>query len=351
MRIAMLTLNAYDNYGNALQKYALYRTLKKFADTVEVLWVAGTGSFIPYELELNQQAVGNLRNAVFMSVRQNKFKEFNEANLRTRFNIPNLRDLADEYDFFVVGSDQVWNPEFSVPGKFLDFAPPEKRIAYAASIAVPELPEEVLEDYRQKISEMAQVSVREREGCNLIEELTGTRPLQVVDPVFLLSPEEWRELSKPPTWFDPKKYKKGYVLTHFFNGNPPKQVYALAAQLELPMINLRDIDNFNHFTAGVEEFLYLADHATLFCTNNYHATTFAMIFRRPFIVYKYGNFLLSRFTRMNSLLNLFKLKDRLTDNGLNIKVKEPLEIDFSAYKKVLRTEQAKALKFLTNALW
>ena len=198
---------------------------------------------------------------------------------------------------------------------------------------------------------MAHVSVREREGCNLIEELTGTRPLQVIDPVFLLSVEEWREIEKRPTWLDQKKYKKGYMLTHFFSGKPPKQVYALAEKLGLPMINLRDIDNFNHFTTGVEEFLYLADKATLFCTNNYHATTFATIFRRPFIVYRYGNLLLSRFTRMNSFLNLFKFKDRLTDSELNIKLKDPLEIDFSTYKKVLRTEQTKALKFLTNALW
>ena len=351
MRIAMLTLNAYDNYGNTLQKYALYRTLKKFADTVEILWLTSMSPFIPYELELNRQAVGNLRNVAFMSVRQNKFKEFNEANMRTRFDIPNLLDLADEYDFFVVGSDQVWNPEFSVPGRFLEFAPPEKRIAYAASIAVPELPENVMADYRQKISKMARVSVRELEGRKLIEELTGKRPLQVVDPVFLLSSKDWRKHSKQPSWFDPKKYKKGYVLTHFFNGKPPKQVRALAARLELPMINLRDIDNFNYYTAGVEEFLYLVDNATLLCTNNYHATAFAMIFQRPFIVYKYDNLLLSRFTRMNSLLNLFKLKDRLTDNKLNIKVKKPLAIDFATYKKVLPTEQKKALKFLTNALW
>ena len=141
------------------------------------------------------------------------------------------------------------------------------------------------------------------------------------------------------------------MLTHFFNGKPPKQVHALAAQLELPMINMRDIDNFNYYTVGVEEFLYLVSKATLICSNSYHATAFAMIFQRPFIVYRYGDLLLTRFTRMNSFLNLFKFKDRLTNAELNTKLKDPLAIDFSTYKKVLRVEQAKALKFLTNALW
>ena len=351
MRIGMLTLNVYDNYGNILQKYALYRTLKKFAETVEVLWLTSTKPFTPHVLELNHQMVGNLRDVAFKCVRQNKFKEFDDANICTRFSIPHLADIADEYDYFVVGSDQVWNPEFFVPGRFLDFAPREKRIAYAASIAVPELPEKVIETYRQKISEMAHVSVREREGCNLVEQLTGNRPIQLVDPVLLLSAEEWRKLEKRPTWFNQEKYKNGYLLTYFFNGKPPKQVNALAAKLNLPIINLKDIDNFNHYITGVEEFLYLMDHATLFCTHSYHGTAFATIFKRPFIVYKVGSVLVSRFTRMASLLGMFNLKDRVTDNELRIKVKDPLEIDFSRCEDVLRVEQKKALKFLTNALW
>ena len=124
MRIAQLTLNVYDNYGNMLQKYALYRTLKKFADSVDILWQHNQISYIPYDLELNDVLVGNLRNVAFRCVRQSKFKDFHDANMHTRFDIPYLEDLADEYDYFVVGSDQVWNPQFKVPGRFLDFASP-----------------------------------------------------------------------------------------------------------------------------------------------------------------------------------------------------------------------------------
>ena len=57
MKVGQLTLNVYDNYGNMLQKYALYRILKKFAESVEVLWVNSTKPFTPYVLELNRQAV------------------------------------------------------------------------------------------------------------------------------------------------------------------------------------------------------------------------------------------------------------------------------------------------------
>ena len=244
MRIAMLTLNVYDNYGNMLQKYALYRTLKKFADFVEVLWQYDTKMFYPHSLEMNPSLVGNIRDEAFKCVRENKFKEFNDANICTRFDLPYLEDIADEYDFFVVGSDQVWNPQFRVPGRFLDFAPPEKRIAYAASIAIPKLPENVQEIYRQKISEMPHVSLREKEGCDIVEKLTGKRPLHVFDPVFLLAADEWREIAKRPTWLNQKKYERGYLLTYFLDGNFPKQIKTLADKLDLPLINMLDKKKF-----------------------------------------------------------------------------------------------------------
>ena len=351
MRIAIMTLNVYDNYGNMLQKYALYRTLKKFAEFVEVLWSPETKPFYPYKLELEYQKEGNLRNTAFWSVREYKLKEFNDINIRTRFDIPYLEDLADEYDFFVVGSDQVWNPEFDVPNRFLDFAPPEKRIAYAASITVPELPKELRQIYRQKILEMAHVSVREKEGCDLIENLTGKRPLHVLDPVFLLTVEEWRALEKRPFWFKEEFYKHGYLLTYWLNGKPPKEIKTFAEKLGLPVINMLDIKNFNHYTMGIEEFLYLLDHATFLCLKSFHGTAFATIFRKPFMIYKTGKLLTTRFSRIGSLLDLFGLSDRVADSNLEIKLDDPLKIDFSRLEEVLPLERKKAFKFLADALW
>ena len=350
MRVAMITLNVYDNYGNMLQKYALYKTLEKFADFVEVLWHPATKPFYPYHLETERNLEGNLKYAAFKSVREYKFKQFNDENIRTRFDIPYLEELADEYDFFVIGSDQVWNPEFKVPNRFLDFAPREKRIAYAASIVVPELPEDVKEIYREKISEMPHVSLREKEGCDLVEELTGKRPLHVLDPVFLLTDNEWREIAKRPLWLDQKKYERGYVLTYFFSGNPPEQAKLLATKLGLPLINLLDPNNFNHYSTSIEEFIYLFDHATFCCLQSFHGTAFATIFKKPFMIYKRGRLRTTRFSRIASLLNLFNLSDRVAEEDYSIKLDDPLAIDFSRRDEVLPRERAKAFKFLGEAL-
>ncbi|MBR4643390.1 MAG: polysaccharide pyruvyl transferase family protein [Selenomonadaceae bacterium] len=351
MRVAMLTLNVYTNYGNVIQKYALYRTLGRFADFVEVLWHHTTVPFLPYKMERDRWEEGNRKKTVFETVRQFKNKAFSDANIRTRFDIEYLEDIADDYDFFVVGSDQVWNPDFELPGRFLDFAPPEKRIAYAASITRPNLPKEVKKTYREKVLEMPHVSVREKDGCDLLEKLTGKRPLQVLDPVFLLPADEWRKVSKKPAWLDNKIYENGYLLTYFFDGQPPQEVYALAKQLGLPVVNLLDRNNFNHYANGVEEFLYLMSHATIICTRSFHGTAFSMIFERPFIIYKVGTLLTTRFSRISSLLELFGLSDRVAEPDFTIKLDDPLKIDFSRFREVLPLERKKAFRFLANAFW
>ena len=250
-----------------------------------------------------------------------------------------------------MGSDQVWNPEFEFPGRFLEFAPREKRIAYAASIAVSELPPDVTDYYREKISEMPHVSIRELDGVDLVEKLTGKRPLHVLDPVFLLTADEWREVAKPPFWLNKKIYERGYLLTYFFNGTPPEQVKALAAKLNLPVINLFDMRCFDHYITGVEEFLYLIDHATLICTQSFHGTSFAMIFKRPFILYSVQHsYMINRFSRIESLLKLFGLSKRATDTNLNLRLTDPLTIDFTRRDEVLPRERDKAFKFLEQAL-
>jgi len=351
MRIALLTVNVYDNYGNTLQKYALYRTLEKFADRVEVFWHHASKQFTAYDLELSPSFTGNVRASAFKCVRENKFKEFDDTHMRTRFDLPDLEDVADDYDFFVVGSDQVWNPDLWVPGNFLEFAPPEKRIAYAASIAVPEVPANLVDYYRAKISEMPYVSIREAEGVDLVEKITGKRPLRVLDPVFLLDADEWREIAKPPRWLSRKTYENGYLLSYFFDGKPPEQVRALADKLNLPVVNLLDLNNFDQYITGIEEFLYLVDHATLMCTQSFHGTAFAINFKTPVIVYKVQiGRMVQRFSRLESLLGLFGLSDRATDVDLELKMEDPLQIDFTRRDEAIVAERTKALTFLKVAL-
>ena len=107
MRIAQLTFNTYGNYGNVLQKYALQKTLEKFAELTEVLWFNGNSGTSNFWVETAENvSASNLRKCLLKGMKMTKFKEFDERYIKTRFNLPYIEEIADDYDFFVVGSDQ-----------------------------------------------------------------------------------------------------------------------------------------------------------------------------------------------------------------------------------------------------
>ena len=339
MRIAQITLNGYFNYGNILQKFALHHTLKKFADFTEVLWLSSAGLFpekgrkptvqcVKYTERPGWEQKFFLREAV----RSSKFKDFENLHIKTRFNLPYFEEIADEYDFFVVGSDQVWNPSY---GKiFLDFVPKEKKISYAASIGVSVIPDDKLNLFRRGIADFNYISVREENAVKLVKELTGRKATLLIDPVLLLTRNEWLAVSQKPTWLK-EKYSGGYILTYYLSKVPSPDVKTLAAELDLPVINLLDTENYNHYTTGPAEFIWLFAHASLVFTNSFHGTAFSTLFKRPFIVNK-------KDVRISSFLKDFDLKDRFAPA-------DPLKIDFARRDEVLPIERARAFEFLSEA--
>ena len=353
MRIAQLALDDYANYGNFLQKYAMQRTLKKFSDDVtffwqslNTFWVESNDLPAPSPL-IREVPDAEYKRWVFReAVRVTKIKEFAERHIETRFNLPYLDEVADEYNFFVVGSDQVWG---LYPRLFYPFLPREKKIAYAASIASPVIPDELKAEYRDGISSFAHVSVREENAVKLISDLGLEPPPLVLDPVFLLTRDEWLTIARPPSWFN-KKYSRGYILTYYLRNVPPPEVDALSKKLNLPVINLLDMNNFNHYVVGPEEFIFLLANASLVCTNSFHGVAFSILFQRPFLNIEYVDAMTEGMSmRIPSVLKMFGLENRTATVG-NFKMDSPLEIDFSTRNKILSYERAKAFNFLSGAL-
>lgn len=360
MKIAQITLYGYHNYGNILQKFALQHTLKKFTDFTEVLYIDSIGLFsenvrsYTAQCPLNPTRKDNINYKETFhrreAVRQSKFKDFENLYVKTRFDFPYFEDIADEYDFFVVGSDQVWNPKWNPPYIFFEFVPRKKKIAYAASIGNPTIPDEKKKLFQRGISDFNYVSVREEEAAKIINELTGKTPRVLLDPVFLLNKNEWMTVAQKPTWFK-EKYRRGFILTYYLRKSPPLVVKKLATELNLPVINLLDVENFNHFTVGPSEFVWLFANASLIFTNSFHGTAFSSLFKRPFINYEFKETwgtLMSN--RILTLLKLFGLEDRRTFGEKVFTPEEAMKIDFTRRDEVLLLERMKAFKFLAEAL-
>jgi len=214
-KVGVITLNGYFNYGNRLQNYALQEVLKSLGFQVETILVDTTShsentSSIPMRKgrffknrkkkdmalsEVLYKIITILWNQIHKKEivksrmqRIKRLKAFSNKYIReTKFSISSQNipeDLASRYDYFVTGSDQVWNPDYIRNSSiyFLTFAPGKKRIAYSPSFGISHIPPEYLEDYKLWLSEMASLSVREEAGADIIRNLTGRRFLLI--PLF-----------------------------------------------------------------------------------------------------------------------------------------------------------------------
>jgi hypothetical protein len=253
-----------------------------------------------------------------------------------------------EYDYFITGSDQVWNPYYSLEHEkyFLQFAPKEKRIAYAPSFGVSEIPEDKKEIYKQWLNEIPHLSIRENEGAKIIKELTGKDAPVLVDPTLLLTKQEWLEISKEHE----NKPKSKYLLTYFLGDIPTKRkklIKNIAKKYNLKIVRLADLKDKKTYTADPSEFIDYINSAEIFLTDSFHGTVFSILMGTPFYIFqRLGG--KSMYSRINTLLEMTHFKNR-EEKDINLN-RNLLDIDFSHVEDILNKERKKSVDFLKNAL-
>ena len=139
-KIGIITINDNNNYGNRLQNYAVQTYLKKLGFDVETL-----KNKEPYN-EKKKYVFRVIKNVIkgnkrIKDERLKRFEDFNKNIKFSRRTITAFSNIKDKYDFFVVGSDQVWNSNI---GRLRDvdllgFARDEQKIAFSASFGVSEI--------------------------------------------------------------------------------------------------------------------------------------------------------------------------------------------------------------------
>lgn len=373
-KIAIITLNGYFNYGNRLQNYALQESLKILDNGVDSILIKNE-SIKKVKYRMGYRIKNNLYSSPSKIMRKikNKIelklnnKSFSESNTKrteifkeftnnyineTKYGVSNnniLGNLSDRYDYFVTGSDQVWNPSYNNGSSiyFLTFAPKEKRIAYAPSFGVSEIKPEFIDNYKKWISSMSKLSVREDDGAKIIKELTGRDAPVLVDPTLLLTKEKWLSISKEAS----NKPKGKYLLTYFLGGIPreyKKQVHDIVKRNNLEVINLGDIKERETYETGPSEFIDYINSCSLFLTDSFHGAVFSILLEKPFIVYERVGTSLSMYSRINTLLNKFNLESRKVENIK--KGQDVFHIDYSHIPPILEEERNKAFDYLKEAL-
>lgn len=347
MKIGIVTMIS-ENYGNRLQNYALQSFLKGLGFEVETFH----NPFNPRYNDFLFRSKRMLRclyacfvkNKRIKILRELKFNRFNKEYINwSQYWLNKAKDrekINSEYDYVVCGSDQIWNPEsMNMDGRyFANFVDDNKRISYAASFGIDDISGRKSE-WKEYLLGMKSISVREKQGINIVKELCSKDVIQNIDPVFLISKEQWQKVERTP---DNINVKSKYVLKYFLGNQDIRvsekiQQYALDNNLKVLEINNLKLEGL--YSTSPQEFVYLISHAELVCTDSFHGAALSIIMNIPLIIYDRIGEKNSMNSRIISLCDLFSI------HNINYSIEQPIEIpeiDFTRIESIILDERNKA---------
>jgi hypothetical protein len=356
-KVGIITIHSVYNYGAMLQAYALSKYIKSINYDSEVIdyrpyALCRAYDFYWKDLLLDpRNALGALKQSITKRKQFIKFKDFLKKDIPkslTRYS--HFDDLKNhDYDILVTGSDQIWNPYITSEDEnfLLSFDNSNaKKIAYSSSFGVSNIPNHWAEKVKVALSKFNQLGVREESGVKIIKGLLERKNVNLVlDPVFLISTENWRKLAS-----NSLTPKIKYLLVYSLEVNERIMSYAisLAKEKELTIVTIHPFKGDYDFadicinSAGPKEFISLIDNAEFVITNSFHGTVFSILLNKKFscvLHTKTG-------TRMSNLLdrigldtpNIFLSKDNVQiplyemNSKSNIELKKHIEFSKSCLK-------------------
>lgn len=341
-KVCIITITSR-NFGNRLQNYALQKALEKLDVQSETIF-GDEQSGIKRRLKLFVKKIIIMinHNKFIYDQRVMKFERFNRKYINkcniSRENIGKL-DI-DRYDYFICGSDQIWNYNFGFINKFYfaDFAPKNKKISYAASFGVDYISDTYVSDYTKWLSDFKAISVREKQGSEIVKQLTGKFANVVVDPTMLLSKDEWLEIAEDV-------HCRNYAMVYFLGDIGQQAIHTINKVEREHGLKIKRITNFD--AVSPEEFIGLINNSSLVITDSFHACVFSILFDKPFLVFDRIGKETGMGSRISTLLTMVGLERKLPgmvdDNNL-------FENDYTeAYDKI-NDEIVNAKEFLKKAL-
>lgn len=318
-----------NNFGAVLQAYALNYYLNSLgydAETIDFRTPRVETSYNyyarvrrPSDLIRNFQCWVYLRKTKLRKIRMLSFAQ-NQIKLskNTYYTNDELTKADLDYDFYICGSDQIWNTFCdNYDDAFLLTFAREKgvRLSYAASLGMSSVHPNLVQKFRTELSGFSALSVREKNAVDLISSISGKEAVQVLDPVFLLTKKQWEQVMR-----DDKKPTKPYILFYSVHGGSlamRTHVKALSKKYHLPVVvvykNLREMlyPNIKRYDAGPAEFVSLISGAEFVFTNSFHGCALSILFKKKFQVFVDGTPEQGTSSRIYSLMGTFGLADRI----------------------------------------
>lgn len=343
--ISVLTCIYAYNYGAVLQAYALQKKINESGHECNFI------NYQPYYAH-NRTEFGYIKNLIWKLYRyedHKRGKRVFDTFVNTNINLTRIytshNDLVQnppESKVFIVGSDQVWN--FNIesgedPSFLLDFVPNNSiKCSYAASLAMNSITEEQRGFLCKYLKDYKYLSVRENSAIPLIHSAGREDVREVLDPVYLLSKDEWGAFAEP------QEDNAYFILFYAFNSNTDiiEYAYQLREKTGLKLyvigtvINDKKIKSDKFFwDLSPEGFVGLFSNAKYIITNSFHGMSFSIIFNKPFIKFnknKGGN------SRLDDLMRSLQISNNID------------ETDYTKSNEILKERINNSVLFLNSIL-
>lgn len=382
-KTALVTCYFKNNYGSLLQAYATQKILDDMKIENETINIDNNidfkkgkrkyymsqifnFSFIKakigmIKLKLDKRINKNLGKNI--KIRENKFKEFRKKFILSKpFNTyDELSQYCENYNNVIVGSDQLWLPVNIVADYYtLNWVPEEvNKISFSTSFGVSSIPQKYKELYKKFLNRINYLSTREIAGKKIIKELINKDVEIVCDPTLLFDKEEWMDIQEKESII-----KEKYILCYFLGNSIEYRKFAerLKEETGCKIVSLNHCDEYVKYSdvfadeapydVGPSEFLNLIRNAEYVCTDSFHGTVFSLINNKKFFVFRRHNkkSKVSTNSRLDSLLGIVDLKERLLDGNEEIKNVLEMKIDYKNVDKKLEEFRNNSKEFLKKSL-
>ena len=352
-KIGLITWHSLENYGSVLQTYALSTILNKNGYNVEVInYVKGAKKGAIYKIYRGLKFHFKGKKNSYWH-RTNQFLNFRKKYLHeTKLynSIGELRKYCDKYDIFICGSDQIWTPNRLDTAYFLEFTNKPK-ISYAPSIVIDDIKKGDFIKIKSLLNEFSFISVREKKGEKILSKIIDKEIKVVLDPTLLLNKSDYEDIIKNVNVNEP------YLLCYLIGDKIEHRtlVSEIASKFNLKIVTLpfkKFDENFGDFVLkgiGPQEFLGLINNSKLVCTDSYHCMLLSIMLEKNFyeIPRFSNNDKMSQNARVNEVIDLFNLNDRLINNIDDVNFDE---IDYSKVNEIKKIKKEESLNYLKNAL-
>lgn len=378
MRIGILTQPLYCNYGGLVQCYALQQVLQRMGHEAVVLerefnrqyTVKGACAYYSKLLIkkiFRKQAswhyyVAQERRDYIAKHTYHFIQQYIQPRSKHCYTTEQLKEEVERLhlDAIVVGSDQVWRPDYSPcqPNYFLDFLSddsPVKRISYAASFGGDKwlFSPELTQQCGKLLQRFRAVSVREQSAVQLCKERFGVDAVQVLDPTMLLEPSDYQKIIGNHT------QKRGSLFCYMLDRSnekreliqqiakrTSKKPFECMPQLPDSIYNLYgEIDKCVY--PPVEDWLSAFMEAEMIVTDSFHGTVFSILFNKPFWVVGNEGRGMARF---ESLIAMYGLQERLLTATSVSKIDLYALIDWQGVNEKRKELQSQSFKYIEDSL-